>query len=388
MNRNDNKTKRGAFEAEIAHLFNKMERPIPPEALQPAPTQPKPQEQFVPQHKVWKITYGYDKIYEEVYKRTSFVAKNRPTETLVHQLSTMSFTRDEDFMFKPFIMEASANIFEVLSPFCKHIHDAYSYVDAPVTHTLDVVPNVKEFLKLGETKDYKTNRLWHDDARGSRYRISFTIPVEKIKPVDCSKWIVGAVVQLDWATKYYGENMAHSGYLNLRFSSKKNEIPCSYEFDIKENVFGEQIETMERVIGATVVKYSLMPKSQPKPETWKAGSYVEVAGEEPALYKVLQDVPNVADLHDNRLFEPLDKDEREAVVYRINILDWMDENAFKGVEVAIFEALVNFVMYKWFLFVAPEHADIYNTAYENNLIQIKNRINAQKKPVNRKYHLF
>ena len=103
---------------------------------------------------------------------------------------------------------------------------------------------------------------------------------------------------------------------------------------------------------------------------------------------VLTDTTSEADLHDARLFKPMDCDERDAVIFKLNILDWMDENAFKGLDVAVFESIVNFVMYKWFLIVSPQDAAQYLEQYNNNLTQVIYRVNQQKKPIHRRYHLF
>lgn len=338
--------------------------------------------------KLLKLVYGYDKIYEEVYKRTSFIAKYRPTDTVAHQLNGMSFTRDEDFMFKPFILEGASNVFEKLAPFCKGIGNAFDYKEHVETYEHEATPDINEFMTLGVPEKLYYSRVSHDDATGSVYKISLEIPVSHIKPVDCAKYAACMVVEVDYTTKYYGQTIRNTGILNVKFSARKTRIALEQEVAIRENVYGQTIETFECINDARIVRCGLIRKKQKHPDQWKAGNYVLSRGREECLYMVLTDTTSEADLHDTRLFKPMDCDERDAVIFKLNILDWMDENAFKGLDVAVFESIVNFVMYKWFLIVSPQDAEQYYNHYDNSLMQVVYRVNQQKKPTHRRYHLF
>lgn len=381
------------FAKELANLFNGMSRataPVAGEAVVPAPqvapTAPQRAEQ--PSVKLLKLVYGYDKIYEEVYKRTSFIAKYRPTDAVAHQLNAMSFTRDEEFMFKPFIFEGASNVFEKLTPFCKGVGDAFDYKDHVETYDHEATPDIRDFMTLGAPSKLWYTLVSHDDAIGSIYRISFEIPVSHIKPVDCSKYEAGMVVEVDYTTKYYGQTIRNTGIINTKFSTRKTRIVLEQDIKVRENVYGEEIETFECINEARIVKSGLIRKKQKHPDQWKAGNYVLSRGREERLYMVLTDTTSEADLHDARLFKPMDCDERDAVIFKLNILDWMDENAFKGLDVAVFESIVNFVMYKWFLIVSPQDAAQYLEQYDNNLTQVIYRVNQQKRPIHRRYHLF
>lgn len=390
------------FEDELTKLFNGM-KPLPCPADSRVPYDTLPDDDIVhydgihaphihcdePRVSVLKLVYGYDNIYEEVYKRTSFLAKNRPTEALVHQLNAMSFTRDEEFMFKPFILEAASNVFEKLAPFCKNIQNAFRYNEHVVTYERERIPNIKDFLEVGMPCNIHAEQVQHDDACGSIYEISFDVPIAHFKPIDCAKYGVRMRIEIDYTTRYYGETVRNTGIIETKFSTRKSVVSIKQQVKVKENVYGETIETFECVNDVRVSRYGLIRKTDKKPERWAAGNYVELTdGNDKHLFRILKDTFSNADLHDQRLFEAIETDDRDSVIFTLQILEWMDENAFRGLDNAVFESIVNFVMYKWFLIVAPTEAEGYYNAYDQALTRVTYRANQQKKPIHRHYHLF
>lgn len=82
--------------------------------------------------------------------------------------------------------------------------------------------------------------------------------------------------------------------------------------------------------------------------------------------------------------------EKTESVYMFKILEmeWFNKNALMMLDTAIHETMVAFLMFKWFLGALPNEAQFYYEEFERQLKNITQRVNTQKQPVNRKYHLF
>lgn len=342
----------------------------------------------VPHKRVLKFSYGYDALYEEVYKRTSFISKNRGTDVLAHQLSQMSFTRDEDFMFKPFIKEAASNIYEKLYPFSKDIEKAFRFIDSVRTVELPKLPDITNHADIDDGSELSSVLLRHDDAVGSWYTLSGLTNVDIHTPIDYKKFGIKIVVRFTYSVLCGNRRVVRSEYLESIVSAKVSK-PATWSATVfvAEGVYGKDIERFGQVLSLDVVESKIVRKGVP--DKINKGDYVELSGEDDVeLYKALEDTDSNGDILNPYLFEKQDIDERNSVVYRLNILEWMDDNAFSITDNAIFEAIVNFVIYRWFLIVNPSESSIYYSFYDDYLTRIIHRINAQKKPVRRTYHLF
>lgn len=80
--------------------------------------------------------------------------------------------------------------------------------------------------------------------------------------------------------------------------------------------------------------------------------------------------------------------EVEAYIYKINHMEWFNNNALQMLDTAIGETMIAFLMFKWFLGALPSEAQFYYEEFERQLKNITQRVNTQKQPVRRKYHLF
>ena len=68
------------------------------------------------------IVFAYDceKIYEEVFKRTSYIGKSRTNEQGQHLLDLIALTKDDCSVFHPFLHDAAARIFVSFEAFTKN----------------------------------------------------------------------------------------------------------------------------------------------------------------------------------------------------------------------------------------------------------------------------
>ena len=80
--------------------------------------------------------------------------------------------------------------------------------------------------------------------------------------------------------------------------------------------------------------------------------------------------------------------DNDGIKYKIYMPLWFNNNAIQMLGSSILEALINFVMFRWFTLVYPDEAKYYADMNDANLNNITQRINTQKEPINRKYFLF
>lgn len=78
----------------------------------------------------------------------------------------------------------------------------------------------------------------------------------------------------------------------------------------------------------------------------------------------------------------------EAFIFKINHMEWFNDNALQMLDTSISETMIAFLMFKWFLGALPSEAQFYYKEFERQLKNITQRVNTQKQPVRRKYHLF
>jgi len=69
--------------------------------------------------------YKLDDVLEEVYKRTTYLGKNKSDEQGAHLLNRIAMTEDDRSIFESFLQNAQANVFDVISPFTHGIDGAY-----------------------------------------------------------------------------------------------------------------------------------------------------------------------------------------------------------------------------------------------------------------------
>lgn len=68
--------------------------------------------------------------------------------------------------------------------------------------------------------------------------------------------------------------------------------------------------------------------------------------------------------------------------------DWFNTNMTMSVDVAIFEAMIAYMMHKWFMLVYPEEAGLYLQEFERCARRITSQANSTNAPLRRQYRMF
>ena len=204
--------------------------------------------------------YKATDLFEEVFKRTSYIARSRrDKETKQHLLDVISLTKDEQDLFDPFLRDATTKIFERLAAFTKEVSSAYMHL-AP-SGLPGFVPNRQYHVG---SRIYEGLKVWESDE------------------------------------EYIDQSFDNGSWHELN--------PCYYTDDKTEFV------VMKR--------------------------------------------------------------------------DWMNANAINPCDTAIFEALVAYVMARWFTIVFPEEAKFYFEEFDRPSTSITRNLNSQNRPLNRRHRMF
>jgi len=205
--------------------------------------------------------YKLSDLFDEVYKRTSYIAKSRrDKETKTHLLDLVAMTKDDDSIFQPFLRDASSKVSQALSAFTKQVSGAY----------LHLVPA----------------------------GLSDFVPDER----------------------YYK---------------------------------GDRIQIAGVVWECTGEAYSAT--------SFDSGSWTEL----PSYFYT--------------------DDKVEFIIKRP---DWVNANATPVADTAIFEALVSYVMARWFKIVFPEEYAAYAAEFEAQKATIASSLNSQNRVLNRRHRMF
>lgn len=99
----------------------------------------------------------------------------------------------------------------------------------------------------------------------------------------------------------------------------------------------------------------------------------------------LSDAVNPICANDNMIISTTSDD----VEYKFLRMRWFNDNAIMMLDSAIFEALVNGIIWEWLsIFGETELSAKYKFMYDRAVTNMRNRLNTQRGPVRRKYRLF
>jgi len=76
------------------------------------------------------LYYKESDLFDEVFKRTSYIARSRKDkDTKQHLLDLIALTQDEVSLFNPFLLDACSKVFEALASFTREVSGAYMHLE-------------------------------------------------------------------------------------------------------------------------------------------------------------------------------------------------------------------------------------------------------------------
>jgi len=264
------------------------------------------------QYKILRFSYLEDDIFNEVRKRTYYIARMKTAgEQKNHLLDLIAMTGDEKDMFEPYYRQTTLELLEQLNPFTRNINPAY----------LDRLPcnypeiKLSEFLQMTAGVTYLIN-----GAKGNRF-------------YDCIKSTNTIQYQADLII---AEGVIVQQSLETRFT---NPLITLREITAEENTSWEALLATEQLS-----EFFGVPDNTPQ---------VEYAVENKDI-----------------IYTP------DKLVIFVENYDWMNLNSIPTTDTMMFECITLGIMFNWFLIALPEEAKNYIAMYQQKLLQVSAALNS------------
>ena len=327
------------------------------------------------QVKIMSYYYPIKDIAEEVYKRTSYIGRSRPTEEGNHILKLVAMTRDEGDIFESYLQDAVVTIYDSICCYGRTI--AQSIIFDQFSNTIAL----KENNGIDAQVTFGTETF---NPTTSEVEIPYTLILSnQPTPNDAIKLKTSLVYMVKDSMGLLEERETKQFEFTLNAEGGTINIPIDVD-TTPSTIVGVKPEEFRRIVLHThLLKVESVAPVELKKDDWVELTKLDGTKE---LYRILMDC-NSNDVGNPILFSR-SNDYRNSIHYIIMQPKMFNENAIMGVDVAIFNALVHYIMYLWFLVVLPKEAEIALMEYNRHINNLKQRLDYKVKPIIGKSRFF
>lgn len=338
------------------------------------------------------FSYKIDDLLEELTKRTSYMGKMRGSEQEPLMIDRLSLTHGEHFMFTEFMEDAASNVYDWLKAFGRNIknayqinvvyddaiqyknHGAYLEIDgkeADMEHRYlfkGIQATAQELLnKITTTLPSVTveNRMEDIDLRVEYTFYVHTLLDGTLETTECYKLTSQYTVKKDGKFP----NFSEYGNINIPFIFDENGSKHSLQSVDVEIVVRETPVSVVPVKAETYVEY------HPNLNDLSVTEY----------YQVVKDCTN-ANWKVNA--DKLTDDPRDKVMFILEQVNNFDVNMIHVIDRNIKEAIINYILFRWYEFVLPTEYQNYYLKFEDYAYKAKVGMNSTVKPIQRKHNTF
>ena len=329
------------------------------------------------------FSYRVDDILEEITKRTSKLGQMRTAEgpSLVDRLS---LTRGEDFMFSEFLEDAVSQTYDWLKAFGRKI---------PMYE--------KIVLKYEDIKLYKNNG-YKLTVGGQEIEAGVSIPVN-VSSYD----VLTSGIQQELYITF--PNIAAEKKGGDSDAAVIGELSYTLHFDEiglgENNVFQESgkviLETLEGVDDVTIktnaflrgtltkIELELLITITESVKPIAHNTYVEYHTDfdNDSVFDVYQTNVNCTTANWKDYSCKLAIDPRDKIVFILENSCNMDMNLMSSIDRNIKEALVNYIIWRWFEYTNPQEADRFYVKFEAYASEAKNGMDSEREIMQRTYNI-
>jgi hypothetical protein len=335
------------------------------------------------------FSYKIDDLLEELTKRTSYMGKMRGTEQEPLMIDRLSLTHGEHFMFTEFIEDAASNVYDWLKAFGRNIKHAY--------HAKCVYDEAVQYKHHGAYLEIDGKEA----EMGQRYMFKNIVatPLEIDNKIDVTIptiTVENMMENIELTVDYYyhihtlldntldtTESIDQSSSVYIKTGNYPigvTNILIPFNFDENGSKHTLQSVDVEIVVRDTPV--NIVPV--------KAETYVEYHPNLNDLsvteyYQVVKDCTN-ANWKANA--DKLPDDPRDKVMFILEQVDNFDVNMIHVIDRNIKEAIINYILFRWYEFVLPTEYENYYLKFEDYAYKAKVGMNSTVKPIQRKYNTF
>lgn len=333
------------------------------------------------------FSYRVEDILEEVTKRTSYTGKMRRSEQEPFLVDRLSLTRGEDFMFSEFLDEAVSETYDWVRAFgrCIPMYDKivlnYKDVKQYKNYGYKVTVAGKE-VEVGKAIPINVGKFEEQQETNPMRRIVYVIfddiGAKKIV-TDVNSTISGVIN----STVYYEE-------YDILGNKHMTEIKGTTSIDMLAFVDDLSL-SIPMLLGKVVdVKLELIVTVKPQDvEPIEKNTYVEYHDNLDNLdvFDVYQVTAGCTNVNWMEYACKQAVDPRGCVIFILERTDHMDFNLISSIDRDIKEALINYIIYKWFEYTNVEEADKFYLKFDYHGQKAQIGMNSETKIVQRRYNI-
>lgn len=317
----------------------------------------------------------------EIEKRSSYLGKMRSTEQEKHLLERFALTEGEAFLSDEYLREAATETYDWIRAFGRGVEHAFVFY--PMKEAIEIREHFGACIEVGESgPSIKVNIPLTSDMCTLSYTALGFHGVIQLSGYNIE---TGSASKVRYrVTLYYTFGVPNSPIEEPRSQATFSDISSNssfvqYEFFVpKENTsLGDAgLKSVERL-------------------------EIEIMAMEPAVQLSEGDYICFTDMHDKKRYgvvkagtsyagfdEPVcdwyDYDIRDSISYRLMIPHWQDNNMLPKVKNDLREALVNYILWRWFEMVNPTEASIYYDKWEEKAHGAQLGLNAEDRVLQRR----
>lgn len=315
------------------------------------------------------VYYWYKRadLLNEVRKRTSYLGSRRKTKEGSMLLDEIALTNDESDLFWSFFLDASANVYDVLSGIMKP--DTTSY---KVFGKKKVVCGLIKDVDNATVITFTNGTMVSDEVRANAIIGLGNNVLDGIKLVgdfdveyDVEYTMAGVSGVQTESRKQKVENVEvianKVGTLPI-YSANLSFVPTlSTTTDLLSS------ETFKQITNVTA---GVLKSVMITPISANDGEVVEVDGR---WYQ--SNGKEIVDMSDVEKLAELPNDMSDCLMYRMFTGTDFDTNAIPAVDICIFNMLTLYIMWQWLMIASPEDAPLYFQMYNQQKDNLCSRIN-------------
>lgn len=322
-----------------------------------------------------------------VEKRTTVLGANRSADGEPHQIERLSMTKGEKFLFDDYLQEAAAETYNWIHAFGRNVSDAFRiYRDGAVRQIkendgvrIEIGGNKQTLpsfvIPLNPSMYNATYQQTLSDAIGDEiYMMHINLPNILFRLGNATQII--AEVRVHYTTLADGLFEGKGVYGETWYVNNDGDVRNYIAGRLVIDGGGDFKKTLKSIDDVEVVVTHIKVPEQ----IYNAGEYVEyTTADDNILHGVITEVvgniPVIKWLHG---------DLRDSIVYKVELPDWQDRNMLPLVENHLQEAIVNYIMWRWFENTNPKEAEVYYEKWEDKAHKAQLGLNAEQKVLQRK----
>lgn len=313
---------------------------------------------------------------ERVEKNTSYLGMMRESDNEPHMSDRLSLTDGESFLSDDFLEEAAAETYNWIKAFGRNIDRAYRIFPDGEMHNITEGHGVH--IMVDGEKRGMTCMLTPNGYVVASGVVHVSLPDIEIRIGDAGR--IDFKVTVSYTTGILGTPFAERKVYTSTITAT-NDVVLNGAYDFP-------VELEATALGDVVVKsidsVGIEITSVDKSYTLHKGDYVcyLLDGGERMYGLVSSDYDSSKD--DALICEKLDGDMRHSVMMKVELPDWQDRNMLPAVENYLRDALVNYIIWRWFETVYPKEAETFHDKWEDKAHKAQLGLNSERKILQRK----